>query len=75
MCVNLEYIGKVDRTGGSDSTKTKRTKFVFDCSIKWKPVRSAKMRCNVVCLRNFQDEAGCIVLNLVKSLEGKGGIL
>ena len=32
------------------------------------------MRCNVVCLRSFQDEAGCIALNLLKSLEGKGDI-
>ena len=58
----------MDRTSRSDSTKTKKTKFVFDSSIDWKPVQSAKMRCNVVCLRSFQDEAGCIVLNFLKSV-------
>ena len=42
-CVNLEKIGKIDRTSSSDSTKTKRTKFVFDSSIDWKPVQSAKI--------------------------------
>ena len=58
----------IDRTSRSDSTKTKRTKFVFDSSIGWKPVQSAKMRCNVVCIRSFQGEAGCTVLNLSKSV-------
>ena len=42
----------------------KRTKFVFDSSIDWNPEKSAKIRCNLVCLRSFQVEAGCIVLNL-----------
>ena len=41
---------------------------MFDSSIDWKPVHNAKMRCNVVCLRSFQDEPGCIVLNLLKSV-------
>ena len=59
---------RIDRTSRSDSTKTKRTKFVFDSSFDWKPVQSAKMRCDVVCLRNFQGETGCIVLNFLKSV-------
>ena len=67
-CVNLEQIGKIDRTSGNNSTKTKRTKFVFDSSIDWKPVQSAKMRCNVVRLKSFQDEAGYIVFNPLKSV-------
>ena len=72
-CVNLDQIGNIDRTSRSDSTKTKSTKFIFDSSIGWKPMQSAKMRCNVVylTLRSFQDEAGCIVLNLFEvCLEG-----
>ena len=62
---NIRLSAKV-RTSRGDSTKTKRTKLVFDFSIDWKPVQSAKMRCNVVSRRSFQDEAGCIVLNLLK---------
>ena len=68
--VNLEWIGKIDRTSRSDSSKTKRTKFVFDSGIDWKPVQSAKVRCNVVCLRSFQDEASCIVLKTYPSVHG-----
>ena len=39
---------------------------VFDSSIDWKPVQSAKRRCNVICPRSFQNETSYIVLNLVK---------
>ena len=42
-------------------TETKTTKFVFDSSIEWKPVRSAKKRCNVVCARSLQDETNRVV--------------
>ena len=52
-----------------NSTKTKRANFVFDSSMNCKPVQSAKMRYNVVCLRSFQDQAGCIVLNLMRSVQ------
>ena len=31
-------------------------------------MQSAKKRCNVVCLRSFQGEAGYFVLNLLKSV-------
>ena len=42
-------------------TEAKRINFVSDSTIKWKPVRSAKKRCNVVCARSFQDETNRIV--------------
>ena len=42
---------------------------MFDSSIDWKPVQSAKMRCNVVCLRSFQVQADCIVLNFLKPVQ------
>ena len=31
-------------------------------------MQSAKMRCDVIYLRNFQDEVGCIAFNLLKSV-------
>ena len=80
MCIDLEQTGKTDTACGSDSTKTKSTHFIFESSIDWKPVQSAKMSCNVVCLGNFQDEAGCIVLKILNSVfkvlgaSGKEGI-
>ena len=54
--VDLEQIRKVDRTSRSDCTEAKRRKFVFDSSIDWTPVQSAKMKCKAVSFRRFQDE-------------------
>ena len=31
-------------------------------------MQNAKMRCDVIRLESFQDEAGCIVLNFLKSV-------
>ena len=66
--VDLEQIRKVDMASRSYCTEAKRRNLVFDSSIDWKPVQSAKMRCNVICPRSFQDETSCIVRNLLKSV-------
>ena len=66
--MDLEWIRNIDRTSGSYCIEEKRRTFVVGSSIDWKPVQRAKIRCDVVCLRSFQDETGCIVLNLLKSV-------
>ena len=65
--VDPEEIRNVGKASRGYSAETKRRHVVFDSGIDWKPVQHAKMKCNAFCPRSFQDETGCIVLNLLES--------